>query len=286
MGDRNTIYGYDVSQLERLLRLSPRSKDADNPKALWAKIILFATLEGGLRKLLETASRNTLATLCGIHPGLSTVNLKFNFKEHTIRSFSGTPLQKAVETLRETHLHTLETTETFCINVHNSWTKLKAKEKIVREDVERFLFYIISFHSSVRDLVKHLNQSLCMLDVWVKGCIWSESDAQIVAEIKKNTCNWPRDRSERTRKSFMTVDTLWVTVVMDKSVVQHIVFECTKENKATLMTTCTNKRDYKQGSSMVTGGTFSLDCLHQLLHTNGDRWYLFSRLSPPLTFTH
>ena len=51
---------------------------------------------------------------------------------------------------------------------------------------------------------------------WAKGSTWSDLDAQIVAEIKKNTCNWPRDRFGRTRKAFMTEGALGATAAMDQ----------------------------------------------------------------------
>ena len=96
--------------------------------------------------------------------------------------------------------------------------------------------------------------------LWAKG--WPELDLQIVAESKKsNGQSWPRDRTERYRKVFMMIGALAVTAAMDRSTVQQIVFECTKETGDDIKSRCSNIREYKQGPSMATGGSLPMDGL-------------------------
>jgi hypothetical protein len=96
--------------------------------------------------------------------------------------------------------------------------------------------------------------------LWAKG--WPELDLQIVAESRKsNGQSWSRDRSERYRKVFMMIGALAVTAAMDRSTVQQIVFECTREIGDDIKSSCSNIREYKQGPSMTTGGSLPMDGL-------------------------
>ncbi len=97
---------------------------------------------------------------------------------------------------------------------------------------------------------------------WARGSTWTEIDAQILAEIRKGTSTWPRDRSERAKKAFLVLGASGVTSAVEKSTLQHMVFECEEDRGNEIMTTCTGVKEYKQGGSMVSGGTLSLDRLH------------------------
>jgi hypothetical protein len=97
---------------------------------------------------------------------------------------------------------------------------------------------------------------------WAKGSTWTDIDTQILAEIRKGTSTWPRDRSERAKKAFLAMGASGVTAAAEKSTLQSMVFECEKEVGKELMTTCTGVKEYKQEGSMMTGGSLSLDRLN------------------------
>ena len=52
-----------------------------------------------------------------------------------------------------------------------------------------------------------------------------------------------------------------MTAVMDRSVLQQVVFECVKEMGDTIKSSCSNQGEYKQVTSMTTGDSLSLDHL-------------------------
>jgi WD40 repeat protein len=97
---------------------------------------------------------------------------------------------------------------------------------------------------------------------WAKGSTWTDIDAQILAEIRKGTSTWPRDRQERAKKAFRGLGASGVTAALEKSTLQYMVFECEEDKGNEIMTTCTGVKEYKQGGSMVSGGTLSLEHLH------------------------
>ena len=97
---------------------------------------------------------------------------------------------------------------------------------------------------------------------WAKGSTWTDIDAQILAEVRKGTSTWHRDRSERARKAFLVLGASGVAAAVEKSTLQYMVFECEEDRGNEIMTTCTGVKEYKQGGSVVSGGTLSLDRLH------------------------
>jgi hypothetical protein len=97
---------------------------------------------------------------------------------------------------------------------------------------------------------------------WARGATWTEIDAQILVDVRKGTSTWSRDRSERAKKAFLAVGASGVISALEKSTLEHIVFECEEDRGNEIMTTCTGVKEYKQGGSMVSGGTLSLERLH------------------------
>ena len=112
----------------------------------------------------------------------------------------------------------------------------------------------------LRTTIHEARQTIFSL-FWVRGATWSDIDTRIAAEVRQGACEWPRDRSEHGRKTFLQMGSSGVTVALEKGTLQYLVFECTQGDGKELMTVCTNQMDYKSGVSMVTGGTLSLDRL-------------------------
>ncbi len=61
------------------------------------------------------------------------------------------------------------------------------------------------------------------------------------------------------RKAFHIIGAMGVWAAMDKTGLQHVVLECTKEKGDSIRARCTNPREFKQGMTTVMGASLSLE---------------------------
>lgn len=91
---------------------------------------------------------------------------------------------------------------------------------------------------------------------WIKGAAWTDIDS--VLSDSKTEHDFGRDKPSRSRRVLMELGASAVLAVKDKMIFQYIMFECSQQVGADIVSKCASIRELKQGALMVKTGNLPL----------------------------